>query len=261
MARIVHVSDSHLTSGDAVANANWDSVSAYVRRTKPDLVVHTGDISMDGTNERNDLAHARRRLDELQTPWVAVPGNHDIGEQSGSVGGIDDARVRRYRDMIGATYWSVDVGGWTLVGVDSQTLLHDRGSETEEQWEWLEHVLDGDVPTVLFTHRPLMPWRDGELDDDGRYFTAAARARMTKILERSDVRLVGSGHVHQWRSDIIDRRAHVWVPSTWATLPDEVQPLIGWKVVGLVEHRLDPDGRSRSALVPLTGLSASRRAA
>ncbi len=261
MARILHVSDSHLSPGDAVANANWDAVSAYVRRTKPDLVVHTGDISMDGANDREDLVHARRRLDEMQTPWVAVPGNHDIGEPSAAPGGINHERVRRYRDVIGATYWSVDVGGWTLVGIDAQTLLHDRGVETEEQWEWLDHTLDGDVPTVLFSHRPLMPWREDELDDSGRYFTPAARARMTTILGRSDVRLVASGHVHQWRSDIIDRRAHVWAPSTWATLPDATQPTIGWKVVGLVEHRLDPDGRSRSALVPLTGLSASRRAA
>ena len=31
---------------------------------------------------------------------------------------------------------------------------------------------------------------------------------------------------------------HVWAPSTWATLPDRIQPVIGAKVTGIVAIEL-----------------------
>jgi len=41
----------------------------------------------------------------------------------------------------------------------------------------------------------------------------------------------------------------VWAPSTWAALPDRIQPVIGTKTVGIVEHELHSDGSVRSTFV------------
>src|SRR5688500_211765 len=73
--RILHVSDSHLGPGVPYADEHWAAVVAHVASTRPDLVVHSGDLSVNGANGRADLAHSRARLDDLSVPWLALPGN------------------------------------------------------------------------------------------------------------------------------------------------------------------------------------------
>ena len=46
--------------------------------------------------------------------------------------------------------------------------------------------------------------------------------------------LIMSGHVHQYRLLHLDGADHLWVPTTWAVLPDEVQPALGAKLCGIV---------------------------
>lgn len=41
----------------------------------------------------------------------------------------------------------------------------------------------------------------------------SARARLLDRLDRSDVRLIVSGHLHQHRDRIIGGRRHLWVPA------------------------------------------------
>jgi hypothetical protein len=43
-------------------------------------------------------------------------------------------------------------------------------------------------------------------------------------------------------------------PSTWAVLPDRLQPVIGAKTLGIVEHLFDQDGSVTSTLVRIEGL-------
>jgi 3',5'-cyclic AMP phosphodiesterase CpdA len=47
-ARVVLVSDSHLSASAPQAQANWDAVVSYVAAALPDLVIHLGDLSLDG---------------------------------------------------------------------------------------------------------------------------------------------------------------------------------------------------------------------
>jgi hypothetical protein len=179
------VSDSHLSERTPEASANWGAVVDDVAADAPDLVVHTGDISADGARLPADLATARRELDRLAEAGVrlvAVPGNHDVGENpyGDPDGDADDtvaddyplvsaAALDRYRDTIGPDRWFVDVGAWRLVG------------------------------------------RDG-LD-------------------------------------------HVWVPTTWAVLPDRIQPVLGAKLCGVVELTLADDGGVGVALRQPSGLA------
>ena len=65
--------------------------------------------------------------------------------------------------------------------------------------------------------------------------------------------LVISGHVHQYRLLRLDGADHLWVPTTWAVLPDQVQPVLGAKRCGIVsltftagtlanQELIEPDG-------------------
>jgi 3',5'-cyclic-AMP phosphodiesterase len=245
--RILQVSDSHLSPAAPYSGENWQAVLDYVDAEAPDLVIHTGDLTMNGADDVEDLRHARRQLDRLSVPWLALPGNHDIGDFGETDQPVNDARRRRYSDVFGEANWSTVIDGWHLVGIDIQTLLSDL-PEAEHLWSWLQEELHETAPTAMFTHRPFRPWDAGEADDPNRYVTEPSRSRLTALATRSNVRLIATGHVHQWRI-VADDCSHVWAPSAWATIPDSVQPLIGTKVVGVVEHDLHPTGAVTSTLI------------
>jgi hypothetical protein len=79
-ARLILVSDTHLSASAPQAQANWDAVVGYVSACVPDLVIHLGDHSLDGAHHAAHLRYGRTQLDRLPTAWRAVPGNHDIGD-------------------------------------------------------------------------------------------------------------------------------------------------------------------------------------
>ena len=49
--RIVLVSDTHLTPRTAAFTENWSAVARWIESTKPDLVVHLGDIPANGASD------------------------------------------------------------------------------------------------------------------------------------------------------------------------------------------------------------------
>jgi 3',5'-cyclic AMP phosphodiesterase CpdA len=87
-------------------------------------VVATGDLSLDGADHDADLIHARARHAALGLDWVAVPGNHDVGDATAlrAKQPADAARRTRWNAVFGPTSFSRDVPGWRLIGLDTQGL-------------------------------------------------------------------------------------------------------------------------------------------
>jgi 3',5'-cyclic AMP phosphodiesterase CpdA len=75
-----------------------------MRANPPDRIVHSGDVSFDGAYDEDDLAFARAEKDRLPVPWVAIPGNHDIGESPLAIRlqqPINAERMERWRRHFG----------------------------------------------------------------------------------------------------------------------------------------------------------------
>jgi alkaline phosphatase D len=152
------VSDSHLAPKAPEAVLNWGAVAQYTVARQPDLVIHTGDLSLDGVQDPTELTIARQHLDGLGVPGAAIPGNHDIGDNPGLPDSppITDERLGRWRTSIGPDYWSIRIGTWTLIGINAQ--LFGSGLDAEDQqWEWLtEQFSDqasGDLKVLSATSR------------------------------------------------------------------------------------------------------------
>ena len=245
--RVVVVSDSHLSRRTPEASEQWDAVVDHVAGDSPALVVHAGDVSADGGVRPDDLAFAHDRLRRLPAPWAVVPGNHDVGEVPlpGVVGAtVDDARLRRFRAAFGSDHFAVTLGRWRVIGLDA-LLLGAGGDDESEQWEWLDGHVAGTppgTPLAVVLHKPLVP-APGDEDRTERYVPPTARARLLSALAAFGGRLVVSGHVHQVLRHTHGGLDHVWAPTTWAVLPDGVQPRVGRKVPGVVELTLHDDGR------------------
>ena len=256
--RVLLVSDSHLSTRAPEANANWCAVVAAADGFE--LVIHAGDLTLDGAQEPADLDHARELLDALPIPWVVVPGNHDIGDNPGSSDGptIDDARNLRWIDRIGPDSWNVDIGAWAVVGVNAQ--LFGSGLDAEaQQWAWLEDSFltrRDHRPRLLVIHKPLAA-TPSELATAPRYrfVPEPARSRLTELIGSVHCPVVLSGHVHQYRKLVQSERSHVWAPTTWAVLPETMQGTIGLKRCGVVSLELASDATVSAQLVEPVGLA------
>jgi hypothetical protein len=85
----------------------------------------------------------------------------------------------------------------------------------------------------LFLHRPLARVRPDDPKDRGRYVAKAARERWLDGPLKATLRLVISGHTHQYLDVVAAGVRHVWMPSSGFVLPDEMQARVGEKLVGI----------------------------
>jgi 3',5'-cyclic-AMP phosphodiesterase len=255
--RIAQISDTHLSETKPFFVDNFVRIGEALRAAKPDLVVNTGDISLDGASEERDLAAGRLLHDALGLPLRFLPGNHDLGDSQDSAGHgeapIDSERRARYVKHFGPDWWCFDVPGWRVLGVNALLLGADL-PEAAEQEIAIAHAMEGIGlrSLALFLHKPLFDQTAGESAITGRFLNPEPRQRLRDRLGVVP-KLVVSGHVHQYRAGDADGSHHVWGPSTAYVLPDRIQPTYGQKTVGYVEHTLKPDGTQDSHLVEVPG--------
>ena len=249
------VSDSHLSAAAPEGLTNWEAVAAHVGRTRPALVVHLGDVTLDGARHPDELGPARELLDRLPVVWRALPGNHDVGDNPwpgcDATETVNAERLQGWADAFGPDRFVVELGGWTVIGLNTQ-LFASGLAEEADQWAWLEGHLERSAgrPTLLCTHKPLR----GPADEQAaappyRFVPPEAAARLGEILGAARVAARLSGHVHQFRRLELDGQLSVWAPTSWAVLPDRIQPVLGAKQVGVLSVLLDDDA---TAIVEFT---------
>jgi len=248
VVRLLVVSDTHLAAGHVPADDNWQAVLASVGAGDADMVLHLGDLSLDGASSPDQLKHARSELERLGLPWYAVPGNHDLGDNP-VPGGIraeklaNADRRQSWLDTVGPDWWRLDVENWTFLALNVQLFGTNLVAE-EAQWDWLADELadvGGDRAIGLLVHKPLFgPEEEPAESPLGcRYVPAGPLSRLLALLKDRPPDLVLSGHVHQYRTLQVDGIRHVWTPTTWAVAADDKQPLLGVKRCGYLYIELD----------------------
>ena len=257
--RIAQVSDTHLSEAKPFFVDNFVRIGEALRAARPDLVLNTGDISLDGAGHEGDLAAARLLHDALGLPLRFLPGNHDLGDSQDSPGHgearIDATRRARYLKHFGPDWWWFDVPGWRVLGINAQLLGGDLDAAAEQDAA-IREAMDGIGlrSLALFLHKPLFDRSADEGEITGRFVNPAPRRGLLELLG-VEPKLVVCGHVHQYRSTEAARARHVWGTSTAYVIPDRLQPRYGLKEVGFVEHSLRPDGTHDSALVRVPGVA------
>jgi 3',5'-cyclic AMP phosphodiesterase CpdA len=248
--RLTQISDTHLARRMTSLVDNFHRVSEHIDASRPDLVLNSGDLSFDGPAEPDELQFARSLHNALPVACRYLPGNHDIGDNPTTVGPapkqpVTEPSLQAYRATFGEDRWRFDAAGWCFIGLNS--LIMNTGLADEaEQHEWLASELSGarGKPVALFLHKPLFlnAPDDPELVATSiRYVPMPARSRLIEMLRAVDLRLVGSGHVHQRRDFTFGHTRQIWAPSAGFIIPDSIQEVIGIKQVGLVEYRFQPD--------------------
>jgi Icc protein len=253
--RIAQLSDTHLSQSRSFFVENFRRIAAAIRAARPDVVINTGDLALDGTGNEDDLAAARRMHDEALGPVRFLPGNHDLGDNADVPNAYDaiDAELRaRYLRHFGDDWWQIDAPGWRIIGVNAQLLGSDLDA-ARAQARFIAEATDCDAAIALFIHKPLFERDPADPAVGGRFLNPTPRRELLTAFGSHTPALVASGHVHQYRSRLTPPSHHVWAPSTAFYLSDARQPRYGLKEVGYVLHELHRDGSHDSSFVAVAG--------
>ena len=191
----VQISDSHIgfnkpANPDVTATLQTAIDKINALPTKPDFIIHTGDLSqLSKPAEFDTLDQVLKSASAKQVYFV--PGEHDMLSDNG------DEFLQRYgKGTKGNGWFSFDHHGVHFVGLVNVANLKagGMGSLGNEQLEWLDEDLKGrsaSTPIVLFAHIPLWTiypdWGWGT-DDSEQALSYVKRFGSVTVL---------NGHIHQ----------------------------------------------------------------
>jgi 3',5'-cyclic AMP phosphodiesterase CpdA len=256
MIRLIQISDTHLSPSKAHFAGNWAPLAEWISAERPDLVLHTGDLTIDGADTETDLPYCAGLLRDLGVPFRIVPGNHDVGDAGHRHQPVNAERLARWHRYFGADCWFVDLEGWRLIGFDA-LLLGSGQPEEAAQLRWLDRVMAeaGDRRLAWFLHRPL--FLESPEEGDTGYWSVKPEPRHALLtrLRRCGVALVASGHLHKAHDFVLDGTRYVWCPSSaFLGGPQIIPPMPGEKRLGAVRYEID-DAELRAAIVEVPGLT------
>jgi 3',5'-cyclic AMP phosphodiesterase CpdA len=233
--RVIQISDTHLSSGKPHFADNWAPLAEWIAGQRPDLVIHTGDVTVDGAGAEDDLIYAAALLAGLPARCRTVPGNHDVGEAGHHSQPVDGARLARWRTRFGADWWVEDIPGWRLVGLDA-LILGLGEAEEAAQTAWLETVMAESASRRIawFLHKPL--FLDGPAEGDTGYWSVKPRQRaaLLALVKRYRVALVASGHLHKAHDFHHRQTRYIWGPASSFLVGRRQPAMPGTKLLGAV---------------------------
>ena len=137
--RLAQITDTHVegeeggrSSGEMLAR----DLRQLVDRDRPDLIIHSGDLSNRGTQE--ELHWCARAFEAVVPPVFALFGNHDGSAEKRADNG-ELSCTRNFGQIFGPAYYSFDWGGRHFVlyaDVDHFFSAADR--QRKEAWLWAD---------------------------------------------------------------------------------------------------------------------------
>src|SRR5258707_5615191 len=191
----VQISESHIgfnkeANPDVVGTLKLAVAKIKALPKKPDLIIHTGDLShLSEPEEFDTLSEVLK--DTGVSDIFYVPGEHDVISDNGA-----QYRERFGKGSQGNGWYSMDHRGVHFVGLVNVVGISEGGLGMlgSDQLTWVEQDLSGfgaSTPIVVLAHVPLWEvypkWGWGT--DDG--------AQALSMLKRFGSGAVLNGHIHQ----------------------------------------------------------------
>ncbi|MDL2401817.1 metallophosphoesterase family protein [Rhizobium mayense] len=249
--KIIQITDTHFSPSKPHFNGNWEPLAQWIEASGADLVVHTGDLSVDGADKDEDIAFSMDLMRQISVPMLIVPGNHDVGHLPGSLQPVNTERLQRWRRLVGPDYWAEDLENWRLIGLDS-LLMGFEDAEEKAQFAWLQDMLEsrGDRRVALFAHKPLFVDEPNEGDTGYWSVRPVQRRRFYDLIAAHDVALFASGHLHwAWKGQL-DKTALVWAPAASFILDKMERLMPGERLIGAAVHTLGDDVATEIVAIP-----------
>jgi len=194
---IAQISDTHIKArnvrlfGSINVYQHFQQLVARIEalEPKPDLVIHTGDITNDG--EVADYEAAMDCLSQLSMPVFVTLGNHDRREAA-RVG------LNALPGIPGSGPFAYAIEDFPVRIVMADTLVEGapHGKLGQAQLRWLDDTLRAapDKPTLIGLHHPPFDTGIGFMDQIGLHDKSALAE---VVAGQTQVKGVLAGHVHR----------------------------------------------------------------
>lgn len=258
--KLIQISDTHLSGKRAYAYKNWEAALKYIEKSKPDLVIHTGDIVLDDPDDQEDLKFGFEQLNRIPAPWKVLPGGHDVGDSPPDPWMdqyISMERLERYLEYYKEDKWAFVFDDWYFIGLNCQ-LFGSNLVEEQLQWEFLKYHLGNsrEKPIALFFHKPPCEQSFDEKINTVSYIPMKSRRKLFNLIIDYPVSVICVGHRHQYLSRRCDGISVIEAPTTGLiSKEDKDYKSKGILTNGLIEyifhkngfhHKLvDPEGAER----------------
>jgi 3',5'-cyclic AMP phosphodiesterase CpdA len=192
--RIAQISDTHISLDFPARQSDLERCVAQINalRPRPDVVIHTGDISHDGLSEQYEIA--RNLLQKLEVPWFVLAGNRD--KRQPLIKAFSQCGIPRASFPF--VQYAVDEFAVRLVCVDTHSDASNKGELCPDRLDDLERLINAepDRPTAIFMHHP--PFDVPVAPDPFQFVSRENADVFWKIVAfHGSVRGVFCGHVHR----------------------------------------------------------------
>lgn len=229
MVRVAQLTDLHLSvaaRGRVFGSDVWGNLERgldHVQALGIDRLVLTGDIANSGDRS------VYERLQPLLAPFgeqvLLLPGNHDRRAALRAV------FPSRWPASANRLCFEAELGGCTLLGLDSVCEGRTRGELGPDQLQWLAGRITASTrPVVLFLHHPPVRVRCWWLDKD----LLRDREALAGLLRPRPPIAIFTGHVHQAHQlefagapvFTTPAVAYQYDPRSWLPLPQSLRPAL-----------------------------------
>jgi 3',5'-cyclic AMP phosphodiesterase CpdA len=189
VTRILHVSDLHFGARDDPVLER--ALAGLIERVAPELVIASGDLTHRGRRAQHERAAGFLR--RLETPVLAIPGNHDIPYTFPARFASTWAEFERQWETTEPLHSSAAVHA---IGLNSvRPWRHQSGGVSDAQLsraaQKLQEALPGALRVVALHHQMIgAPWRT-------RKRPVARRNHVLAKLVDCGAELIVGGHIHQ----------------------------------------------------------------
>jgi 3',5'-cyclic AMP phosphodiesterase CpdA len=197
---IAQISDTHIGQhgpDDPLTLARIGALEAFATHIgtmgeKPDLVLHTGDVTHSGRPE--DYAAVKSAMGALDIPVFFALGNRDLDANL-----VEGLKGLGGADLVdGFLIYSVDQFPVRLVAMDTQHRGHRLGMVCPARLRILDELLKQrpEAPTALFLHHP--PFEVPTSDFPFQFDDAASADALLRLIARHEqVTNLFCGHMHR----------------------------------------------------------------
>ncbi|MBC7233776.1 MAG: DNRLRE domain-containing protein [Chloroflexi bacterium] len=161
---IGHITDAHIGRNEFCSTCLINLVRLISQHAN--VMVDTGDCTENGL--AGETIEYKQHVDgNITIPWRAVMGNHDTPSI--------------FTAYIGPLEWSWDVGGYRLIGINSEAINYTA----------LDNALTNEKPCIIFGHFPLSVYNTQDQD------------KLRQRFKAYNVLLYVAGHAHldSWEID------------------------------------------------------------
>ena len=217
--KIIHLSDSHIGKDNQSMGVNTenhlDEVIQSINQIKTDFVIHSGDISHDGTVE--SYQKIQQCFLNLQSKLSCIPGNHDNLKV-----------MSRFLD----SGINIDTRYWKLLSINTVLEAKTEGYVTDEAYKKFELEIESTRKnTLVVMHHPPISM-ESSWDDS---ISLTNSKRFLDIIKRSEnIRCVIWGHAHESKTFNYAEKLFVSCPSTAKQFNDETR--FGYNILNLKDN-------------------------